>query len=118
MHSSLAGACMAAILVMPPPVASPADPCPSIVLTGCVSGKPGASGDFTLFDADRSGSTYRLTGKGIRKYAGQRIEVVGGAPKRLPIRGGLLPSPNVAGQASSIDPAQAAVANQPGAWAS
>jgi hypothetical protein len=34
------------------------------------------------------------------------------------VKGGLLPSPNVAAQAGAIDPGQAAVASQPGGTAS
>ena len=96
-----------------PPATAPSGARPPIALTGCISGAPGASGEFTFRDAD-SGGRYRLTGNGIRKYAGRRVEIVGGGAKRLSIRGGLLPSPNIAAQAGSIDPAQAAIANQPG----
>lgn len=82
-------------------------------LTGCVSGVP-VSGEFTFSDSE-SGSQYRLTGKSMRKFAGQRVEIVGGPRgKRLAIRGGLWPSPNVAAQAGALDPAQAGVATQPG----
>ena len=37
--------------------------------------------------------------------------------RNLTIRGGLLPSPNVAAQAGAMDPAKAAIANMPGATA-
>ncbi len=84
-----------------------------VTVTGCVSGLPVNSGDFTLTDAN-NGSKYRLTGKSVRKYAGQRVEVVSGRSKRLAIRGGLWPSPNAAGQAGAIDPAQESIARQPG----
>ncbi len=86
----------------------------TIALVGCVSGKPQASGEFTFVDS-KSGSEYRLSGKGVRKFAGQRVELIGGAPRKgLSIRGGLWPSPNVAAQGGAIDPAQASVAAQPG----
>lgn len=86
----------------------------SVELTGCISGDPAASGAFTFIDAT-SGGKYRLTGKGIGKYAGQMVRVMGSPPgKRLSIRGGLWPSPNVAAQAGAIDPAQASIARQPG----
>ena len=94
----------------PKPEATPT----SITLSGCVSRNPGVAGDFTFVE-DTSGSEYRLTGKNIRKFAGQKVEIVGGTGrKRLAIRGGLTPTPNIAGQASAIDPAQAAVASRPG----
>jgi hypothetical protein len=87
---------------------------PSRTLNGCVSQSPGATGEFTFLDAD-SGSRYRLTGRSVRRYAGQRVEIIGGPnTKRLTIRLGLVPSPNVAAQASAMDPAQRARANLPG----
>jgi hypothetical protein len=86
-----------------------------IALTGCVSGTPGATGSFTFQEAD--GAKYRLSGKGLRKFAGQKVELVGGSPKGFTIRGGLLPSPNIAAQAGALDPAQVAIASQPGGTA-
>jgi hypothetical protein len=59
-----------------------------------------------------------LIGKGIRRYAGQQVEIVSGPNKRLTIKGGLYPSPNVAAQGGGIDAAQAAIARQPGGTAS
>jgi hypothetical protein len=82
-----------------------------MTLAGCVSPKP-ASGAFTFTAKD--GTKYRLTGKNIKKYAGQEVEIVGGEGKKLTVKGGLLPSPNVAAQAGAIDPGQAAIASQPG----
>jgi hypothetical protein len=59
--------------------------------------------------------TYRLTGTAVRDYVGQTVLIVGGsASKKLTIRGGLVPSPNVAAQAGAMDPARAAVASQGG----
>jgi len=90
----------------------------SIELTGCVSLTPNATGQFAIVDA-ASGNTYRLSGKNIRKYAGQRVTVVGGPRKeRLSLRFGLWPSPNAAAQAGAIDPAQESIARQPGGTAS
>jgi hypothetical protein len=86
-----------------------------ITLTGCVSGKPGATGSFSFQETD--GAKYRLSGKGVRKFAGQKVEIVGGSPRGLSIRGGLLPSPNIAAQAGALDPAQVAIASQPGGTA-
>jgi hypothetical protein len=80
-----------------------------ITLAGCVSSKP-ASGNFTFTAKD--GTKYRLTGKNIKKYAGQEVEIVSGEGKKLTVKGGLLPSPNVAAQAGAIDPGQAAIASQ------
>ena len=88
-----------------------------VTLTGCVSQSPLANGEFTFTDGV-SGSKYRLTGKGIRPFAGQQVEIVSGPNKRLAVKGGLYPSPNVAAQAGAIDPAQAAIARQPGGAAS
>jgi hypothetical protein len=86
----------------------------TITLSGCVSRAPSSGGNFTFVDGS-TGAEYRLTGRGISKFAGQKVEIVGGSgAKRLVIRGGLTPSPNIAGQASAIDPAQAAVASRPG----
>jgi hypothetical protein len=88
-----------------------------VELVGCVSDDPGASGAFTLDES--GGSKYRLTGKSVRKYAGRMVRLVGGPQgKRLSIRGGLWPSPNVAAQAGAIDSAQASIARQPGGAAS
>ena len=89
----------------------------AVELVGCVSNDPGASGSFT-FD-ESSGGKYKLTGKSVRKYAGQMVRLVGGPQgKRLSISGGLWPSPNVAAQAGAIDPAEASIARQPGGAAS
>jgi len=98
----------------------PAPPAPArspVELVGCISDDPGASGSFTLDES--GGSKYRLTGKSVRKYAGSMVRLVGGPQgKRLSIRGGLWPSPNIAGQAGAIDTAQASIARQPGGGAS
>ena len=90
----------------------------SIELTGCVSVTPSAAGQFALVEA-ASGNKYRLSGKNIRKYAGQKVTVVGGPQRqRFNLRLGLWPSPNVAAQAGAIDPAQESIARQPGGPAS
>ena len=86
-------------------------------LTGCVSDSPLPNGEFTFTDGV-TGSKFRLTGKGIRQWAGQQVEIVSGPNKKLSVKGGLYPSPNIAGQAGAIDPAQAAIARQPGGTAS
>ena len=84
-----------------------------VELVGCVSKDPGTSGSFTFNES--TGSKYRLSGKSVRQYAGRMVRLVGGPRgKRLAIRGGLWPSPNVAGQAGAMDPAQESIARQPG----
>src|SRR5438046_3203185 len=119
MQSLFASLFLATSVMLPanqqkPPSHAPLETPAPLALTGCVSGRPGASGDFTFLDST-SGGKYRLTGKSVRKYAGHRVEIVGGSgTKRLSVRGGLLPSPNVAAQAGALDPAQAAIASQPG----
>jgi hypothetical protein len=87
-----------------------------LTLTGCVSEKP-QRGDYTFTPAD-GGNRYRLTGKDIRKYAGQRVEVVQVQPKKFQIKGGLYPSPNVAAQAGALDPVESGIATQPGSGVS
>jgi hypothetical protein len=132
MPSSYAAACLAAILVVAPYSASAlgraataaaqdakkGTSTPSTVtLIGCVSGKPLATGEFTFVD-NVTGSKYRLNGKGMKKYAGQQVEVVSGPARKLAVKGGLYPSPNIAAQAGALDPAQEAIARQPGGAAS
>jgi hypothetical protein len=85
----------------------------TITLSGCVNRDVSTPGSFTFVQTD-SGARYRLTGVGMRKYVGQRVEVFGGPQgRRLTVRGGLLPSPNVAAQAGALDPTKAAVAGMP-----
>ena len=91
---------------------APAAPPRSVLLSGCVS-RPAPARPFTLVDG--SGARYRLSGRTVRKFAGQRVEIFGGFPDRgLRIRGGLLPSPNVAGQTGAMDPTRAAQAGVSG----
>jgi hypothetical protein len=119
MFISLLGTFVAAMLAMQaaaPPAPSPAaptDPKTNVMLKGCVSRDITAPGSFTFAETG-TGVKYRL-GALVRKYVGQRVEIVG-APvrRRSAISGGLLPSPNAAAQAGAMDPAQAAIASQPG----
>lgn len=83
-----------------------------IVLSGCVSRDSATPTSVTF--SDTGGAKYRLSGVSVKKYVGQRVELVGGPGRRLSIRGGLVPSANVAAQAGYMDPAQAAVAGMPG----
>ena len=47
-----------------------------ITMTGCVSAKPDANGRYTFDNADGV-SRYRLTGRKLKQFAGQRVELVG-----------------------------------------
>ena len=86
----------------------------TVELTGCVSLTPSANGQFSFVDGD-GGGTFRLNGKGLKKYAGQRVRIVGDpSSKKIQVRTGLWPSPNAAGQAGALDPAQESIARQPG----
>jgi hypothetical protein len=89
-------------------------PPPPLEFTGCVSEQPGSNGTYTLTDAQNNGSKYRLTGKKMDKYAGKLVSVVSGPTKRLSVSGGLWPSPNNAGQAGALDPAQESISRQRG----
>ena len=84
-----------------------------VELTGCVSERANESGAFTFTDM-QTGGKYRLTGKKMQSYAGKMVAVFGGPNKRLSIRGGLWPSPNAAGQAGALDPAQESISRQAG----
>jgi hypothetical protein len=93
---------------------APAAQSKEIRLNGCISKDAVRPGQFNFMD-NASGDKYRLTGKGLRKFVGQRVEIVGGPPgKGITFRTGLWPSPNVAAQAGALDPATAAVAKLPG----
>jgi hypothetical protein len=84
----------------------------TVTLVGCVE-KGSAPNQFTISD-DASGK-YVVTGARIGRYLGQRVEIAGLSDNaRFKVKGGLWPSPNVAGQAGAMDPARAAVAAQPG----
>jgi len=122
MTGYLTGGLLAALLVVQPAAAGPAqnatspakDAAKEIRLNGCISRDGIRPGQFNFLDND-SGFRYRLTGKGLRKFVGQRVEIVGGPPgKGITFRTGLWPSPNTAAQAGALDPAKAAVANLPG----
>ena len=85
-----------------------------MTLTGCIVRSEAAQDQYTL--ADAAEGVYRLTGLKFRDYVGQRVRLAGAVGSRkLQIKGGLLPNANVAAQAGSIDPVQAAMANAGGA---
>jgi hypothetical protein len=88
----------------------------TITLTGCVE-KGATPNQYTI--ADDVNGKYEVSGSDIRKYLGRRVQVAGTpGSSRFRVKGGLWPTPNVAGQAGAIDPAKAAVAAQPGGGAS
>jgi hypothetical protein len=96
------------------PPKPPSNDSKEIRLNGCISRDAIRPGQFNFQD-NESGFKYRLTGKGLRRFVGQRVEIVGGPPgKGITFRTGLWPSPNTAAQAGALDPAKAAVANLPG----
>ena len=89
----------------------------TLTLSGCVQPSDSTPNQFTFADDvnPATATTYRLSGQNMKKYAGQRVEIVGGVVEPgLKIVGGLYPSPNVAAQAGAMDPAQAAVAASSG----
>lgn len=91
------------------------DPNRPVTMSGCVGRAPAPQQPLT-FAQDETGFLYRLSGRGLNKFAGQRVEVLGATPRarRFAIRGGLYPSPNVAAQAGAMDPVKAAIARMPG----
>ena len=91
--------------------ANKTDPGP-VVLTGCVA-KGNGPREFTV--TDEANGTYRVTGSGIDRYVGRRVEIAGKPDtSKLKIVGGLYPTPNVAAQAGSMDPVRAVIAAMPG----
>ena len=96
--------------------ASSSKPTPkTISLSGCIVSGEKAPDQFMLEDATEG--KYRLSGVKLHDYIGQRVQIAGAVveTKRLTIKGGLLPNPNVAAQAGAMDPARAAVASAGGA---
>jgi len=100
--------------------ATPADPSATkpadkeIRLNGCIARDRSMPGQFTFLD-NESGGKYRLTGKNLKKFVGQRVEIIGGPPgKSVTFRTGLWPSPNAAARAGALSPAQIAIANREG----
>jgi hypothetical protein len=86
----------------------------TISLSGCVVSGEKTPDQFTLEDAAEG--KFRLSGLRLRDYVGQRVQLAGAIveTKRLTVKGGLMPNPNVAAQAGAIDPARAAVASAGG----
>lgn len=102
----------------PAPAPAPAAKTPTAVtMTGCVSARPDASGTYTFADAGGI-NTYRLKGRKLSRFAGQRVEVVGGSADGggLAIRGGLV-GPIGGARGVALDPAQESIKRQPGGGA-
>ena len=96
---------------------APSKPPTTLTLAGCVSAKPEASGQYTFAETDGL-REYRLKGKGISKFAGRRVELVGGTSGNgLSIRTGLWPSPSGGARGVALDPAQESVSRQRGGGA-
>jgi hypothetical protein len=86
------------------------DPNKPVTMSGCVVRDAATGKDFTFTD-NANGFQYHLSGQDVSKFAGQPLEIVGIVDtKRLRVKTGLYPSPNVAGQAGAIDPGKAHVA--------
>jgi hypothetical protein len=108
MSSSLLSLVAAAIFATQAALAQPTLPQKNtttvMTLTGCINR-----------DTATPGSGTRLSGFDGRKDAWHRGEmVVGTGSQRIIIRGGLVPSPNVAAQAGALDPSKVAVASRAG----
>ncbi len=106
-------ACAAAVAAAQSPENPPKTKEPKpLTLVGCVTADEDKTGQYTFEDV-KDGTTYRLSGADASAYVGKRVQIVGATDsKRIKVRTGLAPSPNVAGQAGAIDPAQAAMAAQ------
>ncbi len=122
MTGYLTGGLLAAMLLFLPaaPVSAQTSQTPAketpkeIRLNGCISRDDIRPGQFNFREED-SGDRYQVSGKNLKKFVGQRVEIVGGPPgKGVTFKTGLWPSPNVAAQAGAMDPAKAAVARMPG----
>ena len=118
MSSSLLSLLVAAVVATQTtatrPTATEKNPPAAITVTDCISRTPATPGSHTLSEA-RTGATDRHSGFDWRKGADQRGQiVVGTGSRRVTIRGGLVPSANVAAQAGALDPVRAAIAGTPG----
>jgi hypothetical protein len=110
--SMLAAAMLSSQTPPPAPPAPPKTGGAVISMTGCISRDTATPGSF-LFSDTSNGATYRVSDG--RKDAGQRGElVVGKGSRRVTVQGGLMPSPNVAAQASALGPEKAVIARTPG----
>jgi len=114
----LAVALLAAQAQTAPKTETKADSKAPVTLNGCVSRDYTDTKNATAytFIDNTDGSRYHLKGKGVSKYSGMSVQVIGTIvqTKNLKIGGGLWPSPNVAAQAGALDPATAGIAALPG----
>jgi hypothetical protein len=86
------------------------DPNKPVTLNGCVVRDSSNAKDFTFTDS-ANGFKYHLSGQDVSKFAGQPLQIVGVVDTRkLRVKTGLYPSPNVAAQAGAMDPGKAHVA--------
>jgi hypothetical protein len=87
-----------------PTWSAPPDPATArpLMLLGCVQPDRSRPERFTL--ADRSGTTYHLTGASVKAYVWRHVRIVGG----------LVPSATLAAQAGAVDQTKAAMAYQGG----
>jgi outer membrane lipoprotein SlyB len=100
----------------PKPAPQPAvKPAMTLTLSGCVTQDAATPGAFTFSDA-KTGTKYRLSTNGEQKNGEQKNDWKRGefTVGHFTIRGGLVPSPNVAAQQGALDPAKTANAGQPG----
>lgn len=120
----LAAALLLAQAPAPAPVSAPpakADPNQPLTLNGCVTRDytDARNASAYTFVDNADGSRYRLSGQNVSKFSGMLVQIQGVVDtKKVKFVGGLWPSPNVAGQAGAIDPAQAAIAAMPGGGSS
>src|SRR5688572_612662 len=108
--SSLSGMLIAALFATQAtqPAAPGKKPAPLTSVTGCISRDAATPGSYLFSDAN-TGARYRLSGFDGREDTGEKGQiVVGTGSRRVTIRGGLVPSPNVAAQAGALDPAKTA----------
>ena len=73
-----------------------------ISLSGCVV--RGEKVNDPIVIEDKTEGRYRLSGINLKDYLGQRVQIAGGEVqvKKLTVKGGLYPSPNVAAQAGKL----------------
>ena len=117
MSNAVVAAAVVVLLLAPVSSAAPAQKAstpPPVTMTGCVSSKPDAAGRYTFAAADGL-SRYQLTGRRLARFAGQRVELVGGRADGggIAIRGGLA-GPLAGARGAAIDPSQESVRRQPG----
>jgi hypothetical protein len=96
-----------------PQTPSPKTPA-EITMTGCVSAKPDPSGRYIFADADGL-SRYELKGRRLSRWAGQRVQLVGGTSGGggVSVGGGLV-GPVAGARGVALDPAQESIKRQPG----